>query len=557
MHDEDSSDCHGALTEPADAAEERRKRKASSEPAKPAAKPRKAKLAAKNRTEANSRPNTRNDHSPSDLSQAGNRKRKTSQIEADTSTSNKRTQKSPSVRSPDSSTSTNESPSAKESIPDMKRTVAEKLRCCQSVLHSDEVEDMFTNSPRVKKHVQAIRSFLERAMTAYGRGKGRFYPSSLYICGGPGTGKTTSLNMCIETCSKDHSDARFLFRNVVSCGADGPSQAKRLLEDIKNKLRCSGEASYAKIEKALSCPPSRERRVAPFVLVLDEIDMLLSGGVRSDGKLVGGNKLIHTMLRWAADPNCAFSLIGVSNAVDDDRTRTLNALGDLHKILTFRPYTEEDLISILTARVGTQIIAEPALKMVSRKVAAGSGDARKALDMAAKAVRKCETDLSDEDHQKSGDDIIYPIVKLPHMMRSIREGMGMKHSESITALPQTAKIVLCVAVALSTVSPAWKVIKMKDLKKYCTEASRHGLMERINIEHLFDTVQMLSDSGLLLSGDDVDLRYAACGMDIHEIPLMLGVQLDDVEIALEKTLLTEQFYKSMVEYVKKHHRHPS
>ena len=55
---------------------------------------------------------------------------------------------------------------------------------------------------------------------------------------------------------------------------------------------------------------------------------------------------------------------------------------------------------------------------------------------------------------------------------------------------------------------------------------------------------------LLLSGDGCDFRYAIYSMDMHEIPLMLGVQLDDVECALEKTLLAEPFYKSMVDYVK-------
>ena len=128
----------------------------------------------------------------------------------------------------------------------------------------------------------------------------------------------------------------------------------------------------------------------------------------------------------------------------------------------------------------------------------------------------------------------------------------MKHTDTIKSLPEAAKIVLCVAVVLSTVSPEWKIIKMKDLKKYCAEASRHGLMERLNIDHLFDNVQILSDSGLFLSGDGGDLRYAAYQMDVHEIPLMLGVQLDDVECALERTLLNEPFYKGMVNYVKKH-----
>ena len=361
------------------------------------------------------------------------------------------------------------------------------------------------------------------------------------------------MNKCINKCRDEFPDARFIFCNATSCGHDGQSAAKRILNDIKNEIHAGPEgeeASYAKVEKYL-----KSRRTSPLVLVLDEIDMLLSYSSRSIDKLSGGDMLIKNLLNWAANSECSFVVIGISNAVDNGYTERLQSLGRISHTLVFKPYKEEDLISIIEARVGTKIIAEPAIKMVSRKVAAGSGDARKALDMTAQAVRKCETDLSVDQLGRSGDDIVYPIVKLPHMMRSIREGLGMKHTDAIMSMPQAAKIVLCVAVALSTVSPAWKIIKMKDLKKYCAEASRHGLMERLNIDHLFDIVQMLSDSGLLLSGNGSDLRYAAYQMDVHEIPLMLGVQLDDVECALERTLMNEPFYKGMVNYVKKNHRH--
>lgn len=365
--------------------------------------------------------------------------------------------------------------------------------------------------------------------------------------------QTTTLNKCINKCKGKFPDARFIFRNAASCGHDGPSSATRILNDIKEEMQVAGSTGedtiYAKIEKSLL-----SKRMSPLVLVLDEIDMLLSYSNRSTDNLSGGDLLIKSFLQWASKPKFSFVLIGISNAVDNGYTERLQNLGKISHTLVFKPYREEDLISIIEARVGTKIIAEPAIKMVSRKVAAGSGDARKALDMTAQAVRKCETDLSVEQRETSGDDVVYPIVKLPHMMRSIREGLGMRHTDAIMSMPQAAKIVLCVAVALSTVSPAWKIIRMKDLKKYCAEASRHGLMERLNIDHLFDIVQMLSDSGLLLSGDGNDLRYAAYQMDVHEIPLMLGIQLDDIEFALEKTLMNEPFYKNMVSYVKKHHR---
>lgn len=87
-----------------------------------------------------------------------------------------------------------------EALPDRQVTVSEKLRCCQSILHSDHVDDMYRKSSRVENHANAIAEFLNEAMgTSYERGGGKssactFEPSSMYVCGGPGTGKVREKN---------------------------------------------------------------------------------------------------------------------------------------------------------------------------------------------------------------------------------------------------------------------------------------------------------------------------------------------------------------------------
>lgn len=88
-----------------------------------------------------------------------------------------------------------------EAPPDRQVTVSEKLRCCQSILHSDHVDDMYRKSSRVENHANAIAEFLNEAMeTSYERGEGEsstFKPSSMYVCGGPGTGKVREKN-CVR-----------------------------------------------------------------------------------------------------------------------------------------------------------------------------------------------------------------------------------------------------------------------------------------------------------------------------------------------------------------------
>merc|ERR1712032_1476017 len=130
------------------------------------------------------------------------------------------------------------------------------------------------------------------------------------------------------------------------------------------------------------------------------------------------------------------------------------------------------------------------------------------------------------------DDGCMPLVKLPHMMRAIREGMPMRHAEVISGLPRAAKVILCIAISLAQVWGPTAEISISQLKKYCIEASHHAIMDELGVGHIMNLVDMLVDSGLLITGNNGHF-------DPHDLnsKLKIGVQLDDVEIALEESLL--------------------
>jgi hypothetical protein len=81
-----------------------------------------------------------------------------------------------------------------EPLPDGQPTILDKLRCCQCVLHSDHVDDMYRKSSRVESHANRITKFLTKAMRPYYEEKRsyNFEASSMYVCGGPGTGKVSA-----------------------------------------------------------------------------------------------------------------------------------------------------------------------------------------------------------------------------------------------------------------------------------------------------------------------------------------------------------------------------
>ncbi len=224
--------------------------------------------------------------------------------------------------------------------------------------------------------------------------------------------------------------------------------------------------------------------------------------------------------------------------------------------LVFPTYKEDDIIAILEQRLGKHIVDHKALQLVSRKVAASSGDARRALEITSNAVGKC-LDLSNPeelDLNMMYNDQRMPLVKLPHMMRAIREAMPMRHADVISGLPQAAKVILCIAVSLGQVWGPTAEITISTLKKFCVEATNHAVMDELGPGHVMSLVDMLIDSGLLIT-DNSSHHFNANDANPK---LKIGVQLDDVEIALEESLLKEGgFYRSLVDYVKRECPRPS
>jgi len=187
--------------------------------------------------------------------------------------------------------------------------------------------------------------------------------------------------------------------------------------------------------------------------------------------------------------------------------------------------------------------------LISRRVAASSGDVRRALEIVSNAINKCADLLSEEKLSSviGDDDECLPLVKLPHMMRAIREGMPQRHADIISGLPQAAKVVLCIAVSLSKAWGAEAVIGISTLKKYCVEATHHSIMDEVSIGHVQNLVEMLTDAGLLVAASSGQYNQFDNGAK-----LKLGVQFDDVEIALEQSLLSQEgFYQSLYNFVQR------
>mmetsp|Transcript_13683 Transcript_13683/g.15002 ORF Transcript_13683/g.15002 Transcript_13683/m.15002 type:complete len:170 (+) Transcript_13683:3-512(+) len=157
--------------------------------------------------------------------------------------------------------------------------------------------------------------------------------------------------------------------------------------------------------------------------------------------------------------------------------------------------------------------------------------------------------------QKSSKTLPCPLVKLPHMMQAVK-ATNKRFTDVIHGLPQMAKVTLCVAVSLAQIGPEWKSMTLGTLKRYCTEASSKNLMDDdLNMETFSSIIQQLTDSGLLLmggGGNDAATEISQTShSDLYHTRIQLGVQLQDVESAIEKTLLDQEFYRGMTAYVQR------
>uniref|UniRef100_A0A673JCG4 Cell division control protein n=1 Tax=Sinocyclocheilus rhinocerous TaxID=307959 RepID=A0A673JCG4_9TELE len=271
----------------------------------------------------------------------------------------------------------------------------------------------------------AIVSFLENHVVAE-------KPSSLYISGAPGTGKTACLNCVLQ-------ERKALLKGVqtvvINCMNLRSSHA--IFPLLGEKLGAPKGNSEARLEKLLtSSGPT-------VLLVLDEMDQL-------DSK---SQEVLYTIFEWPYLPNSRVCLIGIANALDltDRILPRLQAKPHCRpKLLNFPPYSREELNAIVQDRLaqvsGEGVLDAAAIQFCARKVSAVSGDARKALDICRRAVEIVEaTDRSKMASEPAANPKVWR-VSVPQVARVLSEVYGDRMASSSgdgESFPLQQKLLVC------------------------------------------------------------------------------------------------------------------
>ncbi|XP_031563654.1 origin recognition complex subunit 1-like isoform X2 [Actinia tenebrosa] len=204
----------------------------------------------------------------------------------------------------------------------------------------------------------------------------------MYISGVPGTGKTATVHEVIHILqeSKVKHIPNFRFIEVNGMKLTEPNQTySTILKKLTGQKAMPTHASDL-LEKIFSKQDSKKESV---VLMVDELDLLWT---RKQG-------VMYNLFEWPSRQHSRLVVLAIANTMDLPERMMINRVQSRLGLtrITFQPYTYSQLQEIVLSRIQNLNVFDPdAMQLVSRKVAAVSGDARRCLDICRRAVEIAE-----------------------------------------------------------------------------------------------------------------------------------------------------------------------
>ncbi|GFH11894.1 origin recognition complex subunit 1 [Haematococcus lacustris] len=251
----------------------------------------------------------------------------------------------------------------------------EEFNAAAEQLSSDD-EDRDTE----KAH---MHRFVSEAVGDEGQGTG---PGVMYVCGVPGTGKTACINEVIAAnkASAQAAGVQLISLNALSLPTPGHVYSK-LWEKVAGQ-RAGPARALAALEAHFSAGATAQGRGRCMtLLVVDEIDVLITKD----------QSVLYNLFEWPMRPGARLAVIGISNTHDlDERVLPRISSRLANAKLAFNPYSVDQLRQIIGQRVAAAgcglLFKEAAIQWVARKVAATTGDVRRALELLRRAVEVAE-----------------------------------------------------------------------------------------------------------------------------------------------------------------------
>lgn len=219
----------------------------------------------------------------------------------------------------------------------------------------------------------------------------------IYISGTPGTGKTATVREVVaqlnESVLADELDD-FVFVEINGMKVTDPHQSYSLLWEALKGDRVSPSHALDLLEREFSLPSPRR---VPCVVLMDELDQLVTKN----------QSVMYNFFNWPVLRHSRLIVLAVANTMDLPERTLSNKISSRLGLtrITFPGYNHTQLMAIITARlegVPGKIVDPDAVQFAARKVAAVSGDTRRALDICRRAVELAEQAQETADAEMKG-----------------------------------------------------------------------------------------------------------------------------------------------------------
>ncbi|CAI9109182.1 OLC1v1008956C1 [Oldenlandia corymbosa var. corymbosa] len=358
---------------------------------------------------------------------------------------------------------------------------------------------------------------------------------SMYICGCPGTGKSLIMEKVKDALVDWAKEGAFQPPDLVSINCtslvNSTDVFSKILGKSPQRKKNSGSSSPLKIlQNSYSLkPPASGLKMT--LIIADEMDYLITKD----------RSVLHDLFMLTTLPFSRCILIGVANAIDlaDRFLPKLQSLNCKPRVITFRAYSKDQIIAILQQRLAVlpYIVFQPqALELCARRVAAASGDLRKALCVCRSAIEMLEAEIRDSAENLDpafvdgrichGDTFgkqDNQFVRVDHMALALSKAYKSPVVDIIQSLPQHQQIILCSAVKLFRGSKK-KDTTISELNKCYVEFCKSTLIPPLSIMELSNMCRVLADQGLIKLGQAREDKLRRVMLKVDEADINFALQ---------------------------------
>ncbi|KQK85442.1 origin recognition complex subunit 1 [Amazona aestiva] len=237
----------------------------------------------------------------------------------------------------------------------------------------------------------------------------------MYISGVPGTGKTATVRevmRCLQQAAEKDELPSFHFLEINGMKLTDPHQAYVQILELLTGQKVTATHAALLLAKLFNTPGPKRKTT---VLVVDELDLLWTRK----------QNVMYNLFDWPTQKHSKLIILAIANTMDLPERIMMNRVASRLGLtrMSFQPYTYKQLQQIISSRLNNmKAFEEDAIQLVSRKVAALSGDARRCLDICRRATEICEFDS-----QKGTPEI----VRMAHVTEAIDEMFSSPYVNAI------------------------------------------------------------------------------------------------------------------------------